>query len=196
MWRASLVAQMVKKCGRPGFNPGVRKIPWRRAWLPTPVFLPGEFHGQRCLADYSPWGPEELDTTEWLTLSLFMFSWDVYHNRLVTDMRIQLCSIKPDIKNFCKKHKTMPPFSPILFCFRKKQLFFIKQCCLWPSSKCLLYYTAIYKLLLSLMRTNWCYKEGTIKSWHFTSFLKMRNFLIYTKNFVNDNMEWVYYYLK
>ena len=35
------------------FNPWVRKIPWRRQWLPTPVFLPGESHGQRSLAGYS-----------------------------------------------------------------------------------------------------------------------------------------------
>ena len=37
------------QCGRLGFHPWVRKIPWRREWLPTPVFLPGEFHGQRSL---------------------------------------------------------------------------------------------------------------------------------------------------
>ena len=42
----------------------VMKIPWRREWLPTPVFLPGEFIGQRSLAGYSPWGCKELDTTE------------------------------------------------------------------------------------------------------------------------------------
>ena len=48
---ASLVTQMVKnrlQCGGPGFNPWVGKIPWRRAWQPTPVFLPGE----------SPWTEE------------------------------------------------------------------------------------------------------------------------------------------
>ena len=39
---------------RHGFNPWVRKIPWRRKWQPTPVFLPGESHGQRSLVDYSP----------------------------------------------------------------------------------------------------------------------------------------------
>ena len=44
------------QCRRRGFDPWVREIPWRRAWLPTPVFLPGEFHGQRSLAGYSPWG--------------------------------------------------------------------------------------------------------------------------------------------
>ena len=48
-------------------------VPWRRAWLPTPIFLPGEFHGQRSLAGYSPWGHRELDITEQLTLSLFFF---------------------------------------------------------------------------------------------------------------------------
>ena len=49
----------------PGFDPWVvRKISWRREWLPTPVFLPGEFHGQRNLAGYSPWGHKELDMTK------------------------------------------------------------------------------------------------------------------------------------
>ena len=37
------------------FNPWFRKIPWRRAWQPTPVFLCGEAHGQRSLMDFSPW---------------------------------------------------------------------------------------------------------------------------------------------
>ena len=49
---------------RRGFNPWVGKIPWRRAWQPTPVFLPGESHGRRSLAGYSPWGRTESDTTE------------------------------------------------------------------------------------------------------------------------------------
>ena len=37
---------------------------WRREWLPIPVFLPGEFHRQRSLVGYSPWGHKESDTTE------------------------------------------------------------------------------------------------------------------------------------
>ena len=49
---------------RPGFNPWVRKIPWRRKWQPTPVFLPGESHGRRSLVGYSPWGHKESDTTD------------------------------------------------------------------------------------------------------------------------------------
>ena len=67
------VAQMVKnrpQCGRLGFDPWVRKIPWRRKWLPSPVFLPGEAHGQRSLVGYSPWDHRESDMTEPLTLTL------------------------------------------------------------------------------------------------------------------------------
>ena len=40
------------QCGRPGFDPWVGKIPWRRKWQPTPVFLPGESHGRRSLVGY------------------------------------------------------------------------------------------------------------------------------------------------
>ena len=53
------------------FDRWVRRIPWRRAWQHTPVFLPGEFHGQRSLAG-CPRGGKEPDTTEQLTLSLFI----------------------------------------------------------------------------------------------------------------------------
>ena len=51
-----------------GSIPGWGKIPWRRKWQPTPVFLPGESHGQRGLVGYSPRGRKELDTTEQLHL--------------------------------------------------------------------------------------------------------------------------------
>ena len=44
-------------------NPWVMKIPWRRKWQPTPVFLAGKSHGQRSLEGYSPWGCKELDAT-------------------------------------------------------------------------------------------------------------------------------------
>ena len=54
-----------KRCKRLSFGPCVRKIPWRRKWQPTPVFLPGKSHGQRSLVGYSPWGHKESDTTEW-----------------------------------------------------------------------------------------------------------------------------------
>ena len=56
---------------RCGFNPWVRKIPWSRKWQPTPVSLPGKFHGQRSLLGYSPWGCKVLDTTEHTLYSSF-----------------------------------------------------------------------------------------------------------------------------
>ena len=49
-------------------DPWIGKILWRRAWQPTPVFLPEESHRQRRLAGYSPWGHKESDMTEQLTL--------------------------------------------------------------------------------------------------------------------------------
>ena len=70
--RASQVALMVQNLSTNagdikdrdavGLIPGL--IPWRRKWQPTPVFLSAKSHGQRSLADYSPWGCKELDTTE------------------------------------------------------------------------------------------------------------------------------------
>ena len=67
---ASLVAQVVKNppaIRETRFDPWVGKIPWRRAWHPTPVFLSRESHGQRSLAAYSPWGHKESDMTEQLS---------------------------------------------------------------------------------------------------------------------------------
>ena len=63
------------QCRRPRFNPWVRKIYWRRKWQPTPVFLPGESHGQRSLPGCSPWGCKESSMTEQLTLSLSQRLW-------------------------------------------------------------------------------------------------------------------------
>ena len=68
----SLMVQMVKNL------PAIQEIqvrslgwtiPWRRKWQPTPAFLPGEFHGQRSLAGYSPWNSKESDMMKQLTLS-------------------------------------------------------------------------------------------------------------------------------
>ena len=61
------MAQMVKNLpalGGPRFDPWVSMIPWRREWQPTPVFVPGESHGQRSLVGYSPWSHKESDMNE------------------------------------------------------------------------------------------------------------------------------------
>ena len=69
------------------FNPWVGKIPWRREWPPTPVFLLGESHEQRSLVGCSPRDHKELDTTEQLKNNssvryglAFMFSWSLLNN--------------------------------------------------------------------------------------------------------------------
>ena len=68
--KASLVlrwSRIFLQCKRPEFSPWIGKIPWRRAWQPTAVFLPRELHRQRSLAGYSPWVHKEWDMTEWLS---------------------------------------------------------------------------------------------------------------------------------
>ena len=55
-----------KRGKRHRFDPWVEKIPWKRKWHPTPIFLPGKFHGWRNLVGYSPWGRKESDTAEQL----------------------------------------------------------------------------------------------------------------------------------
>ena len=79
-----------KRCG---FDLWVGKIPWRRGWLPIPVFLTGKSHGQRSLAGYSPWGLKESDTTERLT---------------------QVCTLK-QLNSFSLS--PYPLVTTILFCF-------------------------------------------------------------------------------
>ena len=54
--------------GDMGLIPWLGRSPWRREWQLTTVFLPRDFHGQRSLVGYSPWGDKELDMTEQLTL--------------------------------------------------------------------------------------------------------------------------------
>ena len=56
------------------FDPWGGKIPWRGKWQPTPVFLPGESHGQRSLVGYSSWGPKESDTIGHIRTG-FLYTW-------------------------------------------------------------------------------------------------------------------------
>ena len=65
IWRpeGSAVKESACQCRRCKFDPWVGKIPWRRKWQPTPVFLPGESHRQRRLAGYSPRGHKKSDMT-------------------------------------------------------------------------------------------------------------------------------------
>ena len=62
-WRR--ICLQYRRCWRCRFDLWFGKIPWRRTWQPAPVLLPGVSHGQRSLTGYSPWGREELGTTEY-----------------------------------------------------------------------------------------------------------------------------------
>ena len=61
-----------------GFDSWVWKIPWSTKWQPAPVFLPGKFHGQKSLADYSPWGLKDSDMTEWLSTAQHLYN-PIFH---------------------------------------------------------------------------------------------------------------------
>ena len=77
-----LVSRVCLQCRRPRFGPWAWKIPWRREWPPTPVFLPGESHGERSLVATVRGVTKELGRTERLTLSV---SLHVYYLLLFSD---------------------------------------------------------------------------------------------------------------
>ena len=82
----------------------IGKIPWRRKWQPTPVFLPGESHGQRSLGGYSPWGHKELDTTEQLTLTHYANLINTYITHItvyaISNCLLCICLIKSAVEHF------------------------------------------------------------------------------------------------
>ena len=90
-----------RRCKRHRFDPWVGKIPWRREQLPTPVFWPGEFQGQRSLAGYSPWGCKQSDTTERLSFQGFL-SW-----------RVCVCSAAELCLTLCEPMDGSPPGSSV-----------------------------------------------------------------------------------
>ena len=65
------------------FNPWVGKIPWRKKWQPTLVFLPRRYHGQRTLAGYSPWGQKRDRHDSVTKQQLFQYyQWEVETSKL------------------------------------------------------------------------------------------------------------------
>ena len=79
-WLSKESTCQCRRCKRCWFNSQIRKIPWKRKWQPTPVFLPGKSYGQRSLVGYSPWSHKESDTTEQLSM---------HTNHLVLKNKIQ-----------------------------------------------------------------------------------------------------------
>ena len=101
------------ECRRPGFSPQVGKIPWRREWLPTAVFLPGESHGL-----YSPWGHKESDMTERLLLTIYqnlpesLSSWAFCPGKH-TKISIQFSSVAQSCPTLCDPMNCSTPGLPV-----------------------------------------------------------------------------------
>ena len=69
------------QCRRHGFYPRVRKIPWRRKWLPALVLLPGKSHGQRSLLDFSPWvAMSWTQLRDWTITTVMLITWKWVEN--------------------------------------------------------------------------------------------------------------------
>ena len=79
--------ELACQCRRCELDPWVGKIPWRRKWQPTPVFLLGKSHGQRSLVGHSPWSHKEVDTTERLSTHTSFLHWVVF----VPDQKSVVC---------------------------------------------------------------------------------------------------------
>ena len=96
-----------KECETPRFDPWIRKIPWRTAWQPTLVFLPGESRGQRSLEGYSPWGRmDALSSNPSVTLDSSLF---------LTSIRQQVLSRLPQRPIFSLSTPLHPSFCHLLF---------------------------------------------------------------------------------
>ena len=93
------------------FDPWVEKIPWRRTWQTTPVFLPAESHGQRSLVGYSSWGCKEPDTTERISM----------HTHKVTQERITVSFLKVS-RSQAAHSFTFHRFPLLVCCIRSVQL--------------------------------------------------------------------------
>ena len=108
--------------------------PWKREWQPTPLFLPGEFCRQRSLVGYSPWGCKELDTTEWLTPSLFFFTYIFWKGGCSWDAAAAAAAARSlqSCPTLCDPIDSSPPGSPIPGIFPSKNsgvgCHFLLQC--------------------------------------------------------------------
>ena len=86
------------QCGKPGFDPWVEKILWRRKWQPTPVLLPRKSHGWRTLVGYSPWGGKQSETTERLHFhaAVYLGAWIIQSIQIgQLLLNIMMCQLLP-----------------------------------------------------------------------------------------------------
>ena len=98
-------------------DPWVGKTPWRRAWQPTPVFLLGNSHGQRTLVGYNPWGHEELDSIEQLSMHIYL---PIASCKIIGHHRTSqtVCQIDMRTINILRVRNTKP-LCPVRYMFLK-----------------------------------------------------------------------------
>ena len=147
----------------------VGKVPWRRKWQLTPVFLPEWSHGQRSLAGYSTWGLKELNGTKWLSMHMYcwvplLFLWN-YHsiiNWLYSTQNKKLLKKKKElsvtqenlnVKRKKTNHKPymiewLPSWSPLLF-----------STLLWPNQ------SILQEINLYTHLKDWCWNFSTLATW-------------------------------
>ena len=122
----------------------VKKIPWRREWLPNSIFLPGEFHGQRNLEGYSPWGRKVLDTTEWLTLLLFRYS--THEIKTIEYIR--------------KEGQFLPVFNIFPCLFLNIPVHSLSTCYRWTMGSASLYFAGGSVSLVEIWDPSWEYHQN------------------------------------
>ena len=122
-----------------------RENPWRREWQPTPVFLPGESHGQRSLVGYSPWGRRGSDMTGWLSTAAHTIA--IYS----VNMLFQ-----------CLLHSIIfVEVSHLFYCHIRYGFFFFKSLAALKISQCLLFnsfimiWLGVYFHVLVLLEVHW-----------------------------------------
>ena len=136
------------------FRPCIGKISWRRKWLPTTVFSPGESHGQRSLVGYSPWGSKESDTTAatWhgvasiylsISLSIFIYLLSLSSSPALTSLAFSsdrffffLITLRTMSQRTCLENKHCP--TPHRVCegfFFFLVLFSLAKSAAWQRSK-------------------------------------------------------------
>ena len=109
--------------GDPGSIPGSGRSPWKREWLCTSVFLPGEFLGQKSLVGCSLWGCKESDTTEWLASLHFSFTMLIFSTSWYLRWNLRLAF------QSCKKSQLL---------FISTLIFYNWRALLTPKVKCFL----------------------------------------------------------
>ena len=152
---------------RHGFDPWVWKIPLRRKWQLTPVFLPGKSLGQRSLAGSSPWGCKELDTTEQLsthTLPLFQ-AWCIWAQKAKQHQQLWCGNTKYYLGHFSTKEAMYASLSPS----------FLTPCRILPPSSGIPFRASLLlsnpQLTEHLVLKHCFYSKDSANSWIFNDIL-------------------------